>query len=490
MTGEVVAILRGSAELLAGTVRRKWFGPTVAVALMALSATPSRADTQLPVQALPSASSGLRAQDQVDGANGSFVQTIPIQVPPFFGIEPKLSLSYDSKVGNGPLGMGWRVDGLSVIQRASPGRGAPTFNGADIFLLDGQELVPCASAPTAASCTASGTHTTKIESFIRVTQNSSPSNWILRRSDGTKYTYLPIATYTGDSGSYDTDFRWLLSSVIDTHGNTVTYNYACPQPPALPNQPNVVNNPECYIDTITYNQTTVTFHRETRADVYTYGLGAGLVQVNFRFNTIDIQRAGVKSRAYKFLYNFVPTGTQRRRLASVQQFGSDFTLDGTGTVTGGTSLPAITLGYSGAPTAFSSTHWTAAGQGTFGVATDWLTGDLNGDGRTDFVRKISACTAQVQLSTGTSFTQATWTITPASGTACIPPSSFTTKTWDIGDFNLDGKTDLIVYCCESTSTVSKNFSAYVYLSTGTGSHSSPSSRTWSSGTWAPSGCPA
>src|SRR5215475_10367487 len=43
----------------------------------------AEADTQLPVQKWPSASSSLKAQDQVDGANGSFTQTIPIEVPPF-----------------------------------------------------------------------------------------------------------------------------------------------------------------------------------------------------------------------------------------------------------------------------------------------------------------------------------------------------------------------------------------------------------------------
>src|SRR5262249_37349845 len=154
------------------------------------------------------------------------------------------------------------------------------------------------------------------------------------------------------------------------------------------------------------------------------------------------------------------------------QFGSDFTEDGFGTVTGGTSLPAITLGYFGSFTTFSTSHW-ALHQGTYGADTDWFAVDLNGDGRTDFVRKISStnCTAQVQLAnaTGTGFTQQTWTITPVSGTACIPPSGFTPAVWDTGDFNIDGKADLVVYCCESTTTptVNKNFGAYVYLSTGT-----------------------
>jgi len=469
MTTQFISVLRSRMRPIVGGLARHPTGFLAALAFFAVADSAAQAQTQLPVQSLPSASSGLKAQEQVDGANGSFVQTIPIEVPSFFGIEPKLTLSYDSKQGNGPLGMGWHVVGLSVIQRASPGRGVPNYflDTTDIYLLDGQELIPCVTGMTSPSCTAGGSYATKIESYLRITRNTgTTNNWILRARDGTKFTYLPIGNYTGDSSTYDTDYRWLLSTVTDTHGNTVTYNYACPDPPALLNQPNVTNDPECYIDTITYNQTTITFYREVRPDPFTYSSGIGLVQAHYRFNTIDVQTAGLRARAYKLLYSFVSTGTQRRRLASVQQFGKDATLDGTGTVTGGTSLPPITLTYTGAATSFSSTHW-ATGQGTFGAATDWITGDFNGDGRTDFVKKtVTGCTIPVRLSTGSAFTNVSWTITPVSGTSCSP--TFTPLTWATGDFNIDGKTDLVVYCCESTSTVAKNFSAFVYLSTGTG----------------------
>jgi len=386
--------------------RPRCAGFLIGFALLAAAGSSVQAQTQLPVQKLASASSGTTAQEQVDGANGSFQQAIPIELPSFFGIEPKLALGYNSNGGSGPLGMGWRVEGLSVIQRASPGRGVPKFDGTDIYLMDGQELVACGSI-TSPSCTASGTHATKIESFLRITRNGGTvNNWVVRARNGTKLTYLPISNWSGGSHVYHTDYRWLLSTVIDTHGNTVTYTYACPAVAPLPNQPVSVNRPECYVNTISYDQTTITFHRETRPDVYTYSLGAGLVQVASRFKTIEVQSAGLKVRAYKLLYDFMSTGTQRRRLASVQQFGKDYALDGTGTVTGGTTLPAITLSYSGAATSFSSTLWTPSGQGTFGAAADWLTGDFNGDGKTDFVSKnFTGCTIQVRLSAGSAFTQ-------------------------------------------------------------------------------------
>jgi hypothetical protein len=111
MTAKIVSTLRNSACLIVSRIRRSLQFGVVALPVLVAASAPAGAQTQLPVQKLASASSGVTAQEHVDGANGSFQQSIPIEVPAFFGIEPKLALSYDSKGGNGPLGMGWRVGG-------------------------------------------------------------------------------------------------------------------------------------------------------------------------------------------------------------------------------------------------------------------------------------------------------------------------------------------------------------------------------------------
>ncbi len=85
---------------------------------------------------------GTEALAGQDSFYGSYQEDVPIEVPAFHGIEPKLSLHYDSSAPNGFVGVGWNLTGFSVIERAIPGKGAPKYDGNDIYLLHGQELVP------------------------------------------------------------------------------------------------------------------------------------------------------------------------------------------------------------------------------------------------------------------------------------------------------------------------------------------------------------
>lgn len=91
-----------------------------------------------------------------EGGQASY--TIPLYVPPgTAGVQPKLSLSYNSGGGPGAMGKGWSLGGVSVMTRCRASReagdfiadgvpvdgdgGSVTFRQKDRFCLDGQRLI-------------------------------------------------------------------------------------------------------------------------------------------------------------------------------------------------------------------------------------------------------------------------------------------------------------------------------------------------------------
>lgn len=92
--------------------------------------------------------------------SGSATYTIPIRVAPgTSGIEPSLSLVYDSQALSGPLGSGWAIGGLSAITRGPKNArfdGVPegvTLQDSDALYLDGQRLVAINTTGAGASRT-------------------------------------------------------------------------------------------------------------------------------------------------------------------------------------------------------------------------------------------------------------------------------------------------------------------------------------------------
>jgi RHS repeat-associated protein len=339
-------------------------------------------------------------------SSGAYQTDFPITVPPYHGLEPNLRLTYNSQRGNGWLGVGWSLAGLSSIQRVSSGRGTPQYDNSDIFLLDGVELIPCTPGMQSPSCLyqASSAHkayTTKIESYRRIALDpSTPGGyWYVWDKTGTKRTYEP-RPYDVTHGV----FAWILVSVEDTLGNKVAYHYSYDS--------SATDLGEDYLDQITYNGTVVKFFSEIRPDFITYATGGNLVTVRYRLKTIDITVGGSRARAYAL--NYVKTASSRSALHQVQQYGSDAVLDSSKKVTGGTALPAVatfvsdtTLSQVGqwSPERTTQPAWGppwpdnggTVGQKNFNDASNldwnlvwgtqrWFPGDINGDGRADFMR--------------------------------------------------------------------------------------------------------
>nr|VFK18887.1 MAG: virulence plasmid B protein [Candidatus Kentron sp. LPFa]VFK33454.1 MAG: virulence plasmid B protein [Candidatus Kentron sp. LPFa] len=89
---------------------------------------------------------------QLSVQQGAAVYTIPIEVPPgvapgITDTQPDLAITYNSNGGNGLLGVGFSLSGLSAITRcgqtiAQDGRkGGVYYDARDRFCLDGQRLI-------------------------------------------------------------------------------------------------------------------------------------------------------------------------------------------------------------------------------------------------------------------------------------------------------------------------------------------------------------
>ncbi|MBI2390615.1 MAG: hypothetical protein HYV09_13575, partial [Deltaproteobacteria bacterium] len=126
---------------------------------------------------------------EVDTFYGSFGTEVPVEVPVFHGLEPRLKLAYSSTGGDGLAGVGFGLGGFGGITRGRSGGGAPRWDGGDAYFFDGQELVPCAAGSSSPSCLSGGTHSTKIESYTKIRFDGGTNAWSVWQKDGTRSTY-------------------------------------------------------------------------------------------------------------------------------------------------------------------------------------------------------------------------------------------------------------------------------------------------------------
>ena len=338
------------------------------------------------------------------GPLGAYQQQVPIEIPSYYGIAPSLQLAYDSDAGDGFLGVGWSLAGLSAVQRASHGKGVPTYSANDVFYLDGAELLPCTPGLKSPSCAHPAVpsfiaYTSKAEDYRRFALDPSATKggkWYTWDKGGTWRIYGPREADT------PSPYAWDLSRIADTSGHHVDYSYISDQLTA--------GVGETYPKEITYGEVAIRFYYETRKDPMTYGNGNGLVVSRLRLRAIDVEVDSARVRTYQLAYiNHSATG--RSVLVQVRQFGKDAQLNNAGEVTNAAtiqSLPPTTF----QPEGSSNDPWSMADQSSpdWGLPQEGGTplpvvngvafpvpepyarfkpsnlGDIDGNGRTDWVQ--------------------------------------------------------------------------------------------------------
>ena len=165
--------------------------------------------------------------------DGSAGYTIPIQVPSGInGIQPNLALVYNSNAGNGMLGVGWNLSGLSSITRCSASmaddgyiRGIK-YDANDRFCLDGQKLVLASGAYGASG----STYRTQKESWKTITAIGNVGSGLGYFEVKTKDNKTLQYGATPDSliepqGRSDLARTWAISRIEDENGNYLTITY-------------------------------------------------------------------------------------------------------------------------------------------------------------------------------------------------------------------------------------------------------------------------
>ncbi|HTO08860.1 MAG TPA: FG-GAP-like repeat-containing protein [Myxococcota bacterium] len=194
------------------------------------------------VQVLLLAAFAREASSQLAGAtqasfdvNDSGVATysIPITVPPgTHGVQPRLALVYTSGTGNGPLGMGWSIGGLSVVHRcpqtlAQDGVIAGVANTLnDKLCLDGERL----ALRTGIYGRNGSMYRTEHDQNIRVSAwGIGTGNFATRfevdTTSGQKMVYGETADAIIEAVGTTVPRLWALSRVTDLQGNTLRISY-------------------------------------------------------------------------------------------------------------------------------------------------------------------------------------------------------------------------------------------------------------------------
>ncbi len=167
--------------------------------------------------------------------SGAASYQLPLLSPPGI-IKPALSLQYSSQAGNGPLGMGWSLGGLSQLSRCPRVKtidgvddGTLQFNSNDRLCLDGQRLILVSGTYGANNAE----YRTQIDSGLKIVGKgaySSTSAWFeVRTQDGQVMEYGSTAnsrraiTPAGTSTAVPT--VWALNKVSDRFTNYYTVSY-------------------------------------------------------------------------------------------------------------------------------------------------------------------------------------------------------------------------------------------------------------------------
>lgn len=303
-------------------------------------------------------------------ASGGITYSIPIYTPPgTTGLNPSVSIHYSSQGGNGNLGQGWSIAGLSAISRAGKnmyhnGIVTPTsFTNQDAFVLDGMRLNPISGTNGANGTIYAG----EVETFTKIISHTASSannpDWFQATAkDGTVMEFGHTADSRVMSDDGQNVILWRLNKITDISGNYIEFKYDNGFRDTRIDEINYTGNQ--IADIAPYNK--IKFNYAARTDVSTsYDAGASFTSKALLSNiTVTSESQTVKT--YQFTYGF---DNITSFLKEITETGSD-----------GTSLNSTIFLYGDQPQ-------NTLVQTTYGLtgSYDFFSGDFDADGKTDLL---------------------------------------------------------------------------------------------------------
>lgn len=313
---------------------------------------------------------------------GAATYTIPIWAPRGpAGLQPQIALTYNSQSGNGYLGVGWSVGGLSSIYRCTqtyaqdPAPAPITLTMSDVFCMDGQRL----RLTGGTYGDPDSSYQTEVANFSNVTAYGSagngPAYFEVQGRDGRTYEYGNGGGSQVLASGTSTAWVWWLDKVADRAGNTMTISYTTSNGTAVPAM--ISWTPSSHGST-SYNYTMQFAYGTNVPQSSTYGYVAGTSYSNTNLlSSITVEYTGTTVKKYVLSYQQSPT-TGRDELSSVQECADSGQTNCLAPTTvnyqsgsAGVSASSSTINLGG------NSYWYLAGY------------DLNGDGYKDVLYQVA-----------------------------------------------------------------------------------------------------
>ncbi len=308
---------------------------------------------------------------QADPATGALVYSYPFTLPPGrSGLQPDLKLQYNSQQldDQNVVGYGWSLS-VPYIERLNKHGSDKIYTSTDFSSSLSGELVNVSGNQYAA----------KVESGDFLSYTYDGASWQVKDKRGTLYLFGQSTLSRQNDTTGTQTYRWLLSQVVDTNNNSVTYEY-------------LKDSGQMYPSKVSYTGQgadlgifSVNLTYETRPDAATsYRSGFQVITAK-RLSLVEAKVSGTLVHRWSLNYTSGANG-QRSLLNSITETG----FDSTGVAT---SLPPMQFTYSTASTTNpiwqADPSWqvpTDVNFSRYGSQNNWRRVDINGDGLTDFVQ--------------------------------------------------------------------------------------------------------